>query len=255
MGTAIPFSEVDLYLKSLSDSKKCLVDSNFLIALSEEHHPFNEDAQFLYEKLAEYKVSIYCTVANRTEFIDFRRKMILTEALMEMQSPSSKWKISAAVRKELLSHKGWIDNQAKVDELPVLTDKKIKESKKAFLPKTQSGQIGWTELCKEYLSGNLLEAWSTLEEAIQLNYIDMRSDEISQLFNAPLEWAKMYSIAEDTGLGSSDAMLLNVLNSGVFSFIVSADYDIAFGVVQSKKDKSVFVPDGLFRRHLKNLRF
>lgn len=255
MGQVIPFSDVDIFLGKLSNTAGCLVDTNFLIALSEEHHPFNDDAQFLFERLVEHEIKLYCTVTNRTEFIDFHRKLIITETLMGMLSPASKWKISAATRKQLLSQKGWIDNQAKEDELPLLTDKRIKDCKKEFLPKTQSGQIGWVEICKEFLNNQLLQAWSTLSESLQLNYIEMRTGESDRYFARPLEWEKMYTLSEETCLGSSDAMILNVLNSSVFPFIISADYDMAYGVLKSVEEKSILVPDALYRRHLKGLRF
>lgn len=255
MGKAIPFSDVDLFLNNLAGAKGCIVDSNFLIALSEENHPFNDDAKFLYEKLVDHEIRIYCTVTNRTEFIDFHRKMIMTETLMSMLSPTSKWKISATTKKDLLSHKGWIDNQAKDDQLPLLTDHRLKECKKSFLPKTQSGQVGWVALCQEYLSGNLLNAWEVLAESLQLNYIDMRSGESQKYFEKELLWEKMYAISEDTCLGSSDSMLMNVLNSSIFPFIVSADYDLAYGVLQNSTNKSILVPDNLYRRYLKGLRF
>lgn len=255
MGQVIPFSEIDIYLENLKNKNGCLVDTNFLIALSEEHHPFNEDAQFLFEKLAEHEIKLYCTLTNRTEFIDFQRKLIITETLMGMLSPVSKWKISAATRKLLNTQKGWIDNLAKEDELPLLTDKRIKDCKKEFLPKTQSGQIGWIEICKEFLTGQLLEVWNTLSESLQLNYIEMRTGESDRYFAKPLEWEKMYSLAEETCLASSDAMILNVLNSSVFPFMISADYDMAYGVLKGSESKTILVPDALFRRHLKGLRF
>jgi hypothetical protein len=255
MSRAIPFSEVDIYLQNLQNKNGCIVDTNFLIALVEENHPFNEDAQFLYERLVEHRLKLFCTVTNRTEFIDFQRKLIITETLMGMLSTSSKWKISQAVRKILSTQKGWIDNQASEDELPLLTDKRIKDCKKSFLPKTQSGQIGWVEICKEYLSGQLLNAWETVSESLQLNYLEMRTGESDKYFLKPLEWETMYSISEETCLGSSDSMILNVLNSSVFPFAISADYDMAYGVLKSSGDKTILVPDALYRRHLKGLRF
>lgn len=255
MGKVVPFSEVDIYLQSLQNKSGALVDTNFLIALAEENHPFNEDAQFLFERLVEHQIKLYCTVTNRTEFIDFQRKLIITETLMGMLSPSSKWKISLAARKILNTQKGWIDNQAAEDELPLLTDKRIKDSKKAFLPKTQSGQIGWVEICKEYLSNQLLLAWETLSESLQLNYIEMRTGESDKYFSRLLDWEKMYSVSEETCLASSDAMILNVLNSSIFPFVISADYDMAYGVLKSEEQKTILVPDALYRRHLKGLRF
>lgn len=186
MGTAIPYSDIDTYLSKTDLSNGCLLDTNFLIALTEENHKHNDDSRFIYEKLVEYKVPIYCTVTVRTEFIDYQRRIKMTESLMDMLAQSSKWKISSSVRDTLKKHRGWIDNQAKDEEIPCLSDTKIKEIKKIFLPKTQSGQIGWVELCKEFLSGRLLLAWNDIQDALSLNYIHMRDSQAQYLFQKNL---------------------------------------------------------------------
>lgn len=255
MGQALPYSDVDTYLAKAGNNKGCVVDTNFVIAITEENHAYHEDSKFLYEKLVQYQIPIYCTVTVRTEFIDYQRRMIITESLMDMLAVSSKWKISTAVREALKKQKGWIDNQPKEDELPCLNDARIKIVKKEFLPKTQSGQIGWVELCKEYLTDKLLNAWNSIEADLSLNYIDMRDLESQSLFEKELEWENMYRLSEKTALGSNDSMILNVLESSAFPFVVSADYDLAYGVMQSNCAKVILVPDSLYRRHLKGLRF
>ncbi len=255
MGVVIPYSDIDNYLSKTDLLKGCILDTNFLIALTEENHKHNDDSKFIYEKLVHYKVPIYCTVTVRTEFIDYQRRIKITESLMDMLAPSSKWKISSSVRDTLRKYRGWIDNQAKDDEIPCLTDTKIKEIKKIFLPKTQSGQIGWIELCKEFLSGKLLLAWTDIEDALALNYIDMRDSQNQYLFQKELKWENMYSLSEETALGSNDAMILNVLNSSTLPFVISADYDLAYGVLKSQTDKIILVPDSIYNRNLKGLRF
>jgi predicted nucleic acid-binding protein len=219
LGIAIPYSDVDTYLSKIETSKGCILDTNFLIALTEENHKYYDDSKFIYEKLVEYKVPIYCTVTVRTEFIDYQRRIKVTESLMDMLAPSSQWKISSSVREVLKKHKGWI------------------------------------ELCKEFLTGKLLKAWSDVEEALSLNYIDMRDSRTQDLFQAELKWENMYSLSEETALGSNDAMILNVLDSSTFPFVVSADYDLAYGVLKSKNDKIILVPDSIYIRNLKGLRF
>ena len=124
-----------------------------------------------------------------------------------------------------------------------------------FLPKTLSGQIGWIEICKEFLSGQLFLAWSDVENTLSLNYIDMRDSRTQDLFNTELKWEKMYSLSEETALSSNDAMILNVLDSSSLPFVISADYDLAYGVLKSKSDKTILVPDSIYNRNLKGLRF
>jgi predicted nucleic acid-binding protein len=256
MGQSLPFSSIDQYLQRLGgNAPGCIVDTQFLIAATEEHHPFYDDAKFLFEKLAEYGVSIFTTVTTRAEFIDVRRRMIITETLMDMLAPSSKWKISTDVRKLLRAQKTWIDAQASNDSLPILTDSRIKDCKEAFLPRTQSGKVGWIKLCEEYLAGRLLESWNILVANLGLNYLDMRSEGISRLIPQKVEWEKMYALSEATSLGSSDAMILNVLKCSTFPFVASADFDLAYAVLADPVDRTVLVPDNLHYKKIKGLRF
>lgn len=256
MGQAFPFSSIDTYLSGLKfPVTGCLVDTNFLIASTEELHPFYDDAKFLFEKLAEYKIPIFATVTTRAEFIDFRRKSIITEVLLDMFAPTSKWKISNEVRRILRAQKTWLDTQAAGDSVPILTDRRIKSCKEYFMPKDHSGHIGWIAICREYLQDQLLSAWDILVEQVGINYIDMRDGINSDLIPEKLDWTKMYKISEETCLASGDAMLINVLNSSKFSFIASADFDIAYSVLGDSCNKVVLVPDNLHYKKIKGLRF
>ncbi|MNT99077.1 hypothetical protein D3C72_2418320 [compost metagenome] len=50
-------------------------------------------------------------------------------------------------------------------------------------------------------------------------------------------------------------MILNVLESSVLPFVVSADYDLAYGVMKSSSNKVILVPDNLYKRYLKKIKF
>lgn len=254
MGRAVAYSDVDVFFQSVDGAKGCLIDTNFLISLTEENHKFHDDSVFIYEKLAEYEIAAHTTVSARTEFVDYQRRMKMTETLMDMLSPASRWRTSEAIKKVLRAHRGWIDNQAAKDDLPVLSDSRLKEIKQAFLPKTQSGQVGWIELCKEHLSGQLWNMWREVEDSLGINYVELRAEESKQFLETDLNWKNMFTLAEETCLGSNDAMILNVLNSSAFPFVVSADYDLAYGVMKTGS-KAILVPDSLYNRHLKKIRF
>lgn len=172
-----------------------------------------------------------------------------------MLSAGSKWKISAATQKILRAQKTWIDTQATSDTFPLLTDSRIKDCKESFMPRTQSGQIGWVQLCNEYLSEKLFESWNALSEELNFNYLDLRGEEFSPCMNEKVQWHKMYSISEQTCLSSNDSMLVNVLNCSKFPFIVSADFDIAYSVLASNNEKTALVPDNLHYKKIKGLRF
>lgn len=223
--------------------------------MSNEDHDFHEEAQFLVEKLAEYNFKLFVSVTVRSEFIDYHRRVKVTETLMGMLAASSKWKITQAVRDILKKQRGWIDDQIGRGNEGILNDMRIKDCKQVFLPLTQSGKIGWIELCKEMLGGQLLGVWNEISNLLQLNYVDMRSEDISSLFRKDLQWENMYRFAEESALGSHDAMILNLFEASVFPILITMDYDLAYGVMLNAKDKHVFVPDNLFRNKLKKLKF
>lgn len=255
MGQALPFSEVDNYIQKINSSLGCIADTSFLIAISDKDNHFHEDAQFLFEKIVQDGIPVFATVTTRSEFIDFHRRVIMTETLMDMLVQTSKWKISSTVREVLRSQKGWIDNQARTENDPYLSDYRIKKCKQVFLPKTESGQIGWVELCREYLSGRLRTAWGEIADVLSINYIDMRSDDSKLFFEKELRWDSMYKFAEATALGSSDAMILNLFDASVFPFVVTSDYDLAYGTILSTQEKIALVPDSVYRNHIRKLRF
>jgi predicted nucleic acid-binding protein len=255
LGFTFPYSDIDKYLKMLDSKIGCIADTSFLIAITDEDHVFHDDSKFIFEKLAAYRIPIYVTVTARSEFIDFHRRVIMTETLMDILSPSSNCKISSSVRETLRSQKGWIDNQARLGNDPYLSDSRLKNCKRLFLPKTQSGQIGWVELCKDRLAGRLLTAWESIVEALSLNYIEMRTEDIKTIFNKELSWENMYKFAEESALGSNDAMILNLLDSSNFPFVITSDYDLAYGTILSTENKTALVPDNIYRNHIKKLKF
>ena len=256
MGKALPFSSVDSYFKGLGESiPGCIVDTNFLIAATYENHPFFDDAEFLFGKLADYQIPVYSTVTTRAEFIDFRRRIIITEVLMDMMSSTSPWKLSKIAHQELKKHRTWIDLQASKEELPILTDARIKQCKSVFMPVTQSGKSGWVEICKHYLTGTMQASWNLVVEKLGTNHLDLNEAEAQKLILNKVEWKKMYEISEATCLGSSDAMLLNMLDCSVFPFVASADYDLAYSVLVHSPDKTILIPDSLYRNRIKGKRF
>jgi hypothetical protein len=255
LGVCRPFSEIDVYLQDGTEPGGCLVDTNFLIAVSDKEHPLHEDAQFIQDKLADYSMALLVSVSARAEFIDYKRRVIATENLMGMLAPTSKWKISSAVREALTTQKAWIDGQAKRENDPYLSDSRLKTCKQIFMPRNQSGQIGWLEFCKEYLDGRLTKSWQELVDTLKLCYIDMRAEDSKDLFRKELRWEEMYQKSEHTALGSQDAMILNLLDASTLPFVVTMDFDLAYGVMASTQDKVALVPDNLYRNRLKKLRF
>ena len=83
----------------------------------------------------------------------------------------------------------------------------------------------------------------------------MRADDSKDLFRKDLHWDSMYRLAEESAIGSHDAMILNLFDSSIFQFLLTMDFDLAYGVMSSAPDKTALVPDNLYRNRIKKLRF
>lgn len=256
MGHALPFSSIRDCLKRLEVSKTgCLVDTNFLVALTYEPHPFYEDALGAYQALVDSGVPIFAGLSTRSEFLDIQRRIIMTEALMDMIAPTSPWKLTQAATKVLRRQKLWIDTQtAGGDKLPILPDSRIKECKEVFSPQRHSGKNGWLEICQHYLA-NLQTAWDLAAERLGLEYIGARESEEGSLFTGKIRWQKLYEISARTCLSSQDGMLMNLFGTSVLPVLLSTDYDLAYATLAEANEKVVLIPDRLYQRKIKGLRF
>jgi predicted nucleic acid-binding protein len=255
MGFAAPFSSIREVIERTNAAETgCLVDTNFLVALTYEPHVFNEHTVAAYDTLADCKVPIYVGLPSRSELLDVQRRIIITEALMDMIAPGSKWKISKETTKTIRAQKTWVDTQATGDKLPILPDSRIKSCKEIFLPKNHSGQSGWLEICKHFLS-DLRSTWAEAEKKLGLRYIGVREAEESKLFKKKLEWENLYRLSAKTCMASQDAMLLNLFDCSIFQILISTDYDLAYGNLAETNDKVVLVPDSLYEKKIKSLRF
>jgi len=255
MNRVEPFSKIDQILQS-SGGSGCLVDANLLVAsTSLEPHPFYDDAAFLFEKFSQYEVPLYTTVTVRTEYLDVIRRQIITEKLMEIYADSSRFKLAEAVKKELKTHRTWLDVQAAKNELPILPDQRIKSCKQAFDPRNHSGKLGWMAFCDTFLKGQLIIHWEKLQNELGINYLQLRGSESEKYLLRPIEWEAMYAISEQSGVSSNDAMILNAFATSKFEVLATADYDVGYAVLAGNfGGKICLVPDRLYRNRLKGFR-
>ena len=187
--------------------------------------------------------------------MDIRRRIIITEVLMDMLTPESPWRLSVESLKELKKHRTWIDIQAAKNDIPILNDSRIKQCKNAFMPQTHSGKTGWIEICHTYLTGTMTTSWKLLIDQMGINHLDLNDPKMQRFVPEKVEWNRMYAISETTCLSSSDAMILNMLKCSVLPFVVSADYDMAYAMLVDDSEKAILIPDSLYRNKIKGRRF
>ena len=254
MGRVVSFSDFQQYLAELRRRPDffagAILDTNILIAMSYEVKKEHERVSELLDIAAEEGFRLFATVTTKSEFIEFNRRLVMTESLIDLADPHSKVKIPKAGKSAIDVATGSMRANAKRGGDPVFTDTQLKNIKRAFSAGPHSGHIGWLTICREVLSGRLREIESLLD-ARGVEYISPH-DPQREVFERPLEWDDAIKISEVTNISVADAMILNALQATKCQFIISLDFDIGYAALSTPAGKDVVMPDadvGEFRNY------
>jgi predicted nucleic acid-binding protein len=255
LGQVIPFSKIESYLNSIQDADKykgAIFDTNVLISASYEVRDSYQDVVDLWTTLLKYNYQVFATINTRSEYLEFHRRLILTENLFDLVSPSSGAKIPNRAKARIQTLKGSLKTSVASDSEKdeVFNDTQIKKIKKEFSAGLHSGQKGWLQICEFFLKDQILLADQDLKER-DVKYITPNKFDQSDLFNSSIEWSSAIKICEHSGTSFSDSMILNALKSSKFHFIVTLDFDIGYSALSDPNIKDVVVPDGLFKEFKK----
>lgn len=165
MGRVISFSEFREYFKSALQqpdvNNAAILDTNILIALSYEINRLHDEViEFFRGSLMPEQVNnmrLFTTVNTRAEFLDFYRRLLMTEQLRDLVAESSSVRISAKAKAQIQYQSGQLKRREQHGSDPVFTDHQIKAIKSTFSAGRFSGQSGWLTLCAEVLVGRLDE--------------------------------------------------------------------------------------------------
>ena len=256
MGRVIPFTEFRSYLASIrsdgSVTRGTILDTNILISLTYEMKSNHEEVMaFLTECIAPERdrgFRLFTTVNTRSEFLDFNRRLLMTENLRDVIDEESIWKIPAKAKAQIQYQSGQLKRREQQGSDPVFNDTQIKAIKSTFSADRFSGNAGWLALCEDFLDGQLDFAEKSLAD-LGVEYISQHVPTQQEFFHAKIDWPDAKRIAEATCLGLSDAMIINAFQCSRFPFIVSSDFDIGYAVLASKKVKDVVMPDSVAKKY------
>ncbi len=258
MGQVIPFSEIKSYLKSIEKSdfhKGTILDANVLISASYELRDSHADVVELWEHLQLDGYRLFATVNTRAEYLEFQRRLILTENLFDMIDQHSQIKISSRAKAKIQTLKGSLKTSAAADpdRDEVFNEVQLKKIKKEFSAGPHSGQKGWLEICDVYLRNQVSKADQALIDR-GIEYISPNDPMQVQLFDSSIGWDAAIGICEKAGTAFNDSMILNALKASKLFFIVTLDFDIGYAALSDPNMKDVLVPDRLFKE-FKNYHF
>lgn len=256
MGRVISFSEFKAYYSAISHSsdfaKGAILDTNILISLTYEvKNNHDEVMTFFKECLAperENGFRLFTTVNTRSEFLDFNRRLAMTENLRDVIEWDTRWRIPAKAKAQIQYQSGQLKRREQQGSDPVFNDTQIKSIKSSFSAGNFSGNAGWLTLCDDFLEGKLDDFEAHLT-TYGLEYISQHESSQKELFHRKIDWPDAKRIAEATCLGLSDAMIINAFQCSRFPFIVSTDFDIGYAVLASSGLKDAVMPDSAAKRY------
>ncbi|MBX2987090.1 MAG: hypothetical protein KF802_04255 [Bdellovibrionaceae bacterium] len=252
MGKVVPFSNMENFvngLRSKGDIVRVILDTNVLIAASYEVKVTHEEITDLIHRLQILGVEMYATVTTKAEFMEFYRRLMLTEALADLLDAESKVRVPKAAFEEIRKAYASIKSkQARDGSDPIFNDNQIKQIKSEFSAGSHSGHIGWLKFCSDCLKGYVEFFERQLMER-GISYLSPNDSTQASLFIRRLEWPVAAALVEKSGLSVSDAMILNMLNSSICQFSMSLDFDFGFAVRADTDSKDVLMPDRLEREY------
>lgn len=249
MGRVIAFSELAAYLHQLKLGPKdraTILDSNVLITATYDVRDDYTGVQTVLSILAENGYRLLATVNTKAEYLEYQRRIILTETLLDAMDEYSKLKLPKRARAKISTLKGSLKTAVGSDPERdfVFGDVQLKKIKKEFSAGPHSGQLGWLELCAGFLSGRLKELEADLSDS-GIEYISQHEPSQAHLFNTKIGWSDAIGISEKTGMSFSDSMIINAFQCSNCPFIVSMDFDVGYAVLADSSLKDAVMPDRL----------
>jgi hypothetical protein len=250
MGKVIRFSKFSNYIKELNNSgffpSGTILDANLIITLSYSPKKYHtRTLEFLNKEIYSRDIQCYTTVNTTSEYLEFHRRLLMTEGLRDSIDSASKLDLSNKKKQLIRTQSTLLNNREKSNKAdPVFYDREIKKIREGFYESGVAGQKAWVGLCEEFLAKKLQQEYENLGR-LGVQYISPNDKKQNELFIKDMTWENAINICTETCAGFSDSMILNALESTSFPFAVSLDSDIAFAVLSNSTMKDVVMPDDL----------
>lgn len=216
----------------------CLLDTNILLSASLTIDPMNEAAELLVRKLANLKIPVYSNVNIRSEFLEIQRRVLIPECLVEFYETAEELEDIAAQKLKSVqtSYRKALENK----KVYKFSDERVKEFRELLSTKPINGKNGWLYFCEKYLAPQISAVWDEVVDLCGLNFIKIREGEVHPLLTSRVSWEGVTDMMGKNGVGSADAMILNLLISSKLELVATADGDIKY-MAESLRSQGKFV--------------
>jgi len=236
----------DLQQKLTSDPALrggCILDTNVLFAASFPLDTHNEWAEDVFKVLHALDIPLYTNINVRNEFLELNRRVLIPEGLLQMHVDLGN-SIDPVIDQKLKSLRTRSEKAFAADKTFKLSDPEIKQFRNLMSDfQAPSGKNGWDLFCDDYLSPSIDGVWEDAIEALKIEFLGSRKIESQEHFDSDPRWEDATRIIGKYGIGSSDAMIVNLFMCSKFPIIVTTDRDVAHAVSRmSKSGKYVLAP-------------
>jgi hypothetical protein len=240
------FSELTSFLSAHPAAKRgCLVDTTILFSVGYPLDIFNEDAEAVFSILIDQQVPIYSNLNVRMEYLELHRRVLIAECLIDLLK-DREGVLDSVVVQRLKSLRTRYRTAHESGKGFKLSDKEIKDLRSLLAEYSFGDKDGWELFCGNYLQGKIEVVWNEMVDQFGLNFIGLRADdEISELYE-PFSWDAATRLMGQFGIGSVDAMILELFLSSPLQILITSDRDMAYCVERlARPDRFVFIPDQL----------
>ncbi len=223
----------------------CFVDTSILFAASYPPDEFNTEAEEVFDFLAELEIPIFTNVNVRSEFIDLHRRVMIPDGLGDLYTAYGK-SLNKLLYSKLQSINTSLTAARNTGKPFKFDEKQIKLWRQTLQTQQLKGKNGWLQFCADFLQNKIEAIWDKTCEELGVNFFSLRNTDQSNWLAGELKWEDMVSIVGRFGVGSFDAMIINLFLNSKFSVMVTADRDLAY-VIDTLKPEQKFVclPDKL----------
>jgi hypothetical protein len=221
----------------------CIVDSNVLFAGSYPSDTYNDWADDVFKTLNCIGISAYTNLNVRSEFLDLHRRVLIPEGLVDFYDDLSETLEGKIYEKLKYLKRRAKDARDKGRPLK-FNDSEVKEYMDILGHEPRSnGVSGWTVFCQSYFAPYVTDVWEDAVNDLKINFLGSREIESKEFFDKHPSWSNMIKILGDSGIGSADAMILNLFKESKLPLLITADKAVRNAMLNNSFDgKFVLCP-------------
>ncbi len=221
----------------------CIIDTNLLFAAWYTADEFNEWAEEVFELLHEEQIPIFTNLNVRSEFMDLNRRVMIPEGLVTMYDNLS-YNLTSEIEAKLKSLKTIIKNTTDKDRVYKANDQQIKQLRSLLKEFThpEFGTNSWAVFCRDYFHPYIKNVWEKVVTTLKIQFLGTREIDERKYFISRPTWNDATDIMGKTGIGSADAMIVNLFRNSTLPIMITADKDVRDTVVSLIDTRYVLAP-------------